>query len=103
LFNQKKDNNFCGNFDYIFAVKFYLMKKWQVILSFIFLFLIASAESLQAQCSICTKTVSQLGEKPAQGMNSGILYLMFAPFAIAVFIGIRWWKQEKAIMKEEEE
>ena len=79
------------------------MKKWQVISFFIFLFLIASDLSILAQCSICTKTASQLGEKPAQGMNSGILYLMFAPFAVAVFIGIRWWKQEKATLKEEEE
>ena len=87
--------------DYIFALKFYVMKKWQVILSFIILFLIASAPALYAQCSICTKTTSQLGEKPAEGMNSGILYLMFAPLAIAAFIGIRWWKQEKAVMEEE--
>jgi hypothetical protein len=84
-------------------MKFHLMKKWQVILSFIFLFLVASAPFLHAQCSICTKTTSQLGEKPARGMNSGILYLMFAPLAIAAFIGIRWWKQEKANMEEEGE
>jgi hypothetical protein len=45
-----------------------------------------------AQCSICTKTAQQLGEKPAKGLNSGILYLAFAPFAIATYIGYRWWK-----------
>ncbi|HXL56671.1 MAG TPA: hypothetical protein VN958_10460, partial [Chitinophagaceae bacterium] len=78
------------------------MKKWQVILSFILLFLVSSIQPLQAQCSICTKTTSQLGEKPARGMNSGILYLMFAPLAIATFIGIRWWKREKAMMEDEE-
>ena len=32
-----------------------------------------------AQCSICTKTTQQLGEKPAKSLNSGILYLAFAP------------------------
>ncbi|HEY6977813.1 MAG TPA: hypothetical protein VH396_16050 [Chitinophagaceae bacterium] len=79
------------------------MKKWQVILSFIFLSLLLTARPAYTQCSICTKTASQLGEKPARGMNSGIIYLMFAPFAIAVFIGIRWWKQEKALMEENEE
>jgi len=78
------------------------MKKWQVTLSFILLFLVSSIQPLQAQCSICTKTTSQLGEKPARGMNSGILYLMFAPLAIATFIGIRWWKREKAMMEDEE-
>lgn len=56
--------------------------------------------SVQAQCSVCTKTSSQMGEKPAQGMNSAILYLMVAPFAIIGFIGYRWWKGNQ---KQEEE
>jgi len=47
-----------------------------------------------AQCSICTKTASQLGEKPAQGLNSAIVYLMFTPLVIMSFIGYRWWKRE---------
>jgi hypothetical protein len=50
-----------------------------------------------AQCSICTKTASQLGEGPAKGLNTGILYLMFAPLAIASFVGIKWWRNEKRI------
>jgi hypothetical protein len=48
-----------------------------------------------AQCSMCTKTASQLGEKPAQGLNSGILYLMFTPFIIVGFVAWRWWKGNK--------
>lgn len=48
-----------------------------------------------AQCAMCTKTASQLGEKPALGMNQGILYLMGAPFAIVGFIAYRWWKNQK--------
>lgn len=28
---------------------------------------------------------------------------MFTPLAIAGFIGVRWWKREKEIMKEESE
>jgi hypothetical protein len=48
-----------------------------------------------AQCSICTKTTQQLGEKPAKGMNSGILYLAFAPFAIVGFVAYRWWRNSK--------
>ena len=36
-----------------------------------------------------------MGEKPAQGLNQGILYLMIAPFAIIAFIGYRWWKGQK--------
>lgn len=54
-----------------------------------------SATTSYSQCSICTKTAQQLGEKPAKGMNSGILYLAFAPFAIVGYIGYRWWKTNK--------
>jgi hypothetical protein len=45
-----------------------------------------------AQCSICSKTAQQMGEKPAAGLNSGILYLMLAPFVVVGVIGYRWWK-----------
>ena len=67
------------------------MKKLVLIL----LIIIASLQSM-AQCSMCTKTASQLGEKPAQGLNSGILYLMFTPFIIVGFVAWRWWKGNKA-------
>jgi len=59
---------------------------------FFSLLLCLVAGTVQAQCSMCTKTAQQLGEKPASGLNSGILYLMAAPFAIVGFIGYRWWK-----------
>ncbi|MEO8583363.1 MAG: hypothetical protein ABI415_06180 [Flavitalea sp.] len=45
-----------------------------------------------AQCSICTKTASQLGEEAGQGLNGGILYLAAAPMLIVGYIGYRWWK-----------
>jgi hypothetical protein len=61
----------------------------------LFLFTILLAFSSIAQCSMCTKTASQLGEKPAQGLNSGILYLMFLPFVIVGVIAWRWWKGNK--------
>ena len=48
-----------------------------------------------AQCSVCTKTAQQMGDKPAQGLNQGILYLMWTPFAIVGFIAYRWWKSQK--------
>lgn len=54
-----------------------------------------SAQLLQAQCSICTKTASQLGEGPAKALNSAIIYLAAAPLLIMGYIGMRWWKHEK--------
>ncbi|MES2370935.1 MAG: hypothetical protein V4557_00045 [Bacteroidota bacterium] len=53
-----------------------------------------------AQCSICTKTASQLGEGPASALNSAILYLAAAPFAIMGYIGWKWWKNEKELNKK---
>lgn len=70
------------------------MKFFLKILLLVFCISFFSAAT-NAQCSVCTKTVSQLGEKPAKGMNSGILYLMAAPFAIVGFIGYRWWRSNK--------
>lgn len=62
----------------------------------IFIFLIISpAVPVYSQCAVCTKTALQLGEKPAQGLNSAILYLMMMPFAIMGVIGYRWWKNNK--------
>jgi hypothetical protein len=72
------------------------MKKCVLVLFFTSLFLSVDIASA-AQCSIYTKTAQQLGEKPAKGMNSGILYLAFAPFAIVGYIGYRWWKQNKDV------
>lgn len=54
-----------------------------------------SVQKGTAQCSICTKTAMQQGDKPASGMNSGVIYLMLAPFAVVGYIGFRWWKNEK--------
>lgn len=61
----------------------------------LFFFLFTAAVKVTAQCSICTKTTQQLGEQPAKGMNAGILYLAFAPFAIVAYIGYRWWNNNK--------
>lgn len=69
------------------------MKK---LLSFCLVFLYSAAVSF-AQCSMCTKTAQQLGEKPAEGLNSGILYLMLTPFIIVGFIAWRWWKSNKVV------
>lgn len=77
------------------------MKKKGLYL-FLVVFLVLAAQSLNAQCSICTKTASQLGEGPAKALNSAIIYLAFAPIAIIGFIGFRWWKKEQTIIAAEE-
>ena len=80
----------------------YNMKHILNILLVLFLVLFIST-AVEAQCAVCAKTSSQLGEKPAQGMNSAILYLMMTPFAIVGFIGYRWWKGNKKLEEEEKQ
>lgn len=66
--------------------------RWTVFFLF---FLLAAAADTNAQCSICTKTAQQLGEKPAKALNSGIIYLAATPLALIGFISYRWWRSNK--------
>lgn len=69
------------------------MKKWSVIL--IMTFLLSVSGQVMAQCSICTKTAQQLGERPAKALNSGIIYLASMPLLIFGYIGYRWYKSQR--------
>ena len=60
------------------------------------IFLICGFNEVKAQCSICTRTAQQLGEKPSRGLNAGILYLAFTPLALIGFIAFRWWKRNNS-------
>jgi len=76
--------------------------KAKILFSFIAVLLLSTfMHSVFAQCSICTKTAEQLGEGPAHSLNKGILYLMFTPLAIMTYIGFKWWRKEKEVMKSE--
>jgi len=69
------------------------MQRWIIfVLCFAILFFLFPAVA-EAQCSICTRTAQQLGEKPAKGLNAGILYLAFMPLALIGFIAFRWWRK----------
>ncbi len=77
------------------------MKKIFISILFFIIFIASGTKALHAQCSICTKTASQLGEKPAKSLNAGILYLMATPLTVAFYIGYRWWKREKVVIESE--
>lgn len=72
------------------------MRKSVLISSFLVLFFLYTSTESAGQCSICTKTAQQMGEKPAQGMNSGIIYLAATPFLIAGYLFYRWKKSNRA-------
>jgi hypothetical protein len=67
------------------------MKRVIMMMMVIFSLLLSNLTA-EAQCSICTRTASQLGQKPARALNAGILYLAAAPLLIAGFIGYKWIK-----------
>ena len=69
------------------------MKFFQIFF-LIFIFSIATIAA-KAQCSICTKSAQQLGDGPASGLNTGILYLGAVPLLIIGYVGYRWWRNEK--------
>lgn len=75
------------------------MKKIFLLLMFLFIVAVVASPVL-AQCSICTRTAAQLGEKPAKGLNTGILYLAFTPIAVMGFIFYRWWRLNKNAPEE---
>ena len=58
-------------------------------------FLSVDSSKSFAQCSICTRTVQQMGEKPGKAFNAGIIYLAFTPLAIGGILGYRWWRQNR--------
>jgi hypothetical protein len=71
------------------------MKKRGLMIMILFFLCFFSVTSVWAQCSICTKTAQQLGERPAKALNGGILYLAAMPFLIFGYIGYRWWKTNR--------
>ncbi len=61
----------------------------------ILLFLMIS-QFTNAQCAMCRAVVEQGGEEMAEGINSGIVYLMAFPYVvvgIGMFLFYRNWKK----------
>lgn len=71
-----------------------MQKFFVVAFLFAIVFILISMDS-QAQCSICTRTAQQLGEKPAKGLNAGIIYLASIPLILMGFIGYRFYKKTR--------
>ena len=59
-------------------------------------FLMISREPVKAQCSLCSANIAtnkSNGGKTANGLNHGIVYLLFAPYLAVGFLGILWYKK----------
>ena len=65
---------------------------------FLIFLLSASYSKLWAQgCSVCTQTANQLGEKGADGLNNGIIYLALLPITFISILGFVWWKNNRSV------
>jgi hypothetical protein len=71
-----------------------MKRGWWILIALFVLFFVLPADLL-AQCSICTRTAEQLGERPAKALNVGIIYLGFTPLLIIGYIGYRWWRNNR--------
>lgn len=74
------------------------MKKLSMFsLAFIFaLTLMLSPTETKAQCAMCQSTVESsinAGDHTAKGLNSGIMYLLAAPYIAVAAIGFLWYKK----------
>jgi hypothetical protein len=78
----------------LFLHKSVFMKKIPGLWVLIIFFSLSSLRSF-SQCSICTRTAQQMGEKPGMALNAGILYLAFTPLAIGGILGYKWWRQNR--------
>ncbi|MCB0472460.1 MAG: hypothetical protein KDC69_04180 [Flavobacteriaceae bacterium] len=65
---------------------------------FIFSMLIAPYVTATAQCAMCKAVVESGDAKMAEGLNTGIIYLMAFPYllvAVAGYFLYRNWKKSK--------
>ncbi|UCE93592.1 MAG: hypothetical protein JSV73_12455 [Flavobacteriaceae bacterium] len=62
--------------------------------SVLVIMLMVSFESI-AQCAMCRAVVEQGGEEVAEGINSGIVYLMAFPYLLIVVAGFLFYRNWK--------
>lgn len=55
----------------------------------------AYANTWAQGCSVCTQTANQLGEKGADGLNNGIIYLALLPITFISVLGIIWYRNNR--------
>ena len=63
-----------------------------------FIVILIFSPSISAQCAMCKAVVESGDADMAEGLNSGILYLMAFPYTlvgVAVFFLYRNWKKKK--------
>ncbi len=77
---------------YIYSMKNSL--KTALIL-IVFGFIMLNTKPVKAQCAQCAATVAsnaKSGDKTANGLNNGIMFLLAAPYLAVAILGYVWYK-----------
>jgi len=76
-----------------------MLKRFFVKKIFLLLFILSLpfANAMAQGCSVCTQTANQLGEKGADGLNNGIIYLALLPITFISILGYVWWKYNRSL------
>jgi UPF0716 family protein affecting phage T7 exclusion len=62
----------------------------------VFSSIILSIKPVKAQCAQCAATIesnAKSGDKTANGLNKGILFLLAAPYLAVAAVGLVWYKK----------
>ena len=68
----------------------------RVLILIVFSLMLLGSVGVKAQCAMCSTTVEsnqKSGAHTAKGLNSGILYLLAAPYLAVVVVGFVWYKK----------
>ncbi len=72
-----------------------MMKSTKILITTAFLFLITNVASF-AQCAMCRSavesTMSNGRNNAAVGLNTGIIYLLLAPYILVAVVGYLWYR-----------
>ena len=78
--------------------------RYGVLLLTLAVFLIAGAQEVGAQCSMCRTAIesSPEGQAMAAGFNQAILFLLAAPILIVAGVSLALWQGERRLKKEDQ-
>ncbi|MBL4625036.1 MAG: hypothetical protein JKY42_07850 [Flavobacteriales bacterium] len=68
--------------------------KTRILFILIFLLLILSGDTF-GQCAMCKAVAESGGEKQAEGLNNGIIFLMIVPYLVMGILALVIRKQSK--------
>nr|WP_199157007.1 hypothetical protein [Pedobacter sp. ASV2] len=72
------------------------MKKKVVFILFLFALTFAISSKVNAQCAMCSINAEQgvkNGNTQAEGLNTGVIYLLCIPYLMAIIVGVVWYKK----------